>query len=128
MASTYYLDENNSYKLTFNLVDGTTGAAILLAQLGTLLCTQYYYNTDITTGDPNHLATVNNRYSQDVLNTNNFTVGTTGNVAWNVQSEDTTKLDTGAQELHIALVTWQYNGKQNSHEFRLYIKRLEYAE
>lgn len=128
MASTYYLDENNSYRLTFNLVDGTDGSSILLAQLGTLICTQYYYNTDVTNGDPNHLATINSRYSQNIKNTNNFTVGTTGNVVWNVQPEDTTKLDAGARELHIALITWQYDGKQNSHEFRLYIRQLEYAE
>jgi len=128
MASTYYLDENNSYKLTFNLVDGSTGDAILLPQLGTMLCTEYYYNGNVTTGDPNHLATINGRSSQNVKNANNFTVGTTGNVTWLVQPEDTLKLDAGAQELHIALVTWQYSGKQNSHEFRLYIKQLEYAE
>jgi len=128
MASTYYLEENNSYLLTFNLVDGTTGDPIQLAQLGTLFCTQYYYNPDITTGDVNHLATINSRSSQDILNANNVTVGTIGNCAWYVQPEDTVKLDSGNQELHVALITWQYAGKQNSHEFRLYIKQLEYAE
>jgi len=127
MSSTYHLDENNSYKLTFNLVDGTTGNSIALQQLGTLLCTQYYYNQELTDGDANHLATINNRFNQNVLNTNNFTVGTTGNVTWLVQPEDTEKLDDGAEELHIALLTWLYSGKQNSHEFHFYIKQVEYA-
>lgn len=128
MASTFYLDERNAYRLTFDLVDGTTGDPIIKAQLGTLLCTQYYFNPDLTVSDSKHLATINSRVSQDILDLNNFTVSTTGNVVWFVQPEDTTKLDAGAQELHVALITWQYSGKQNSHQFLMYIRQLEYAE
>lgn len=128
MASTFYLEERNAYRMTFDLVDGTTGDPIIKAQLGTLLCTQYYFNPDLTVGDSNHLATINSRNSQDVLDANDFTVGAGGTVVWLVQPEDTTKLDAGAQELHVALITWQYNGKQNSHQFLMYIRQLEYAE
>lgn len=128
MASTFYLDERNAYKLTFDLVDGSTGAAIAKQQLGTLLCTQYYINPELTTGDPNHLATINGRLSQNIKDANNFTVSTTGNVVWSVQPEDTIKLDSGATELHVALITWLYTGKQNSHQFLMYIRQLEYAE
>lgn len=128
MASTFYLEERNAYRLTFDLVDGTTGEAIIKAQLGTLLCTQYYFNPDLTVGDSNHLATINSRSSQNILDLNNFTVSNDGNVVWLVQPEDTTKLDAGAQELHIALITWLYSGKQNSHQFLMHIRQLEYAE
>ena len=102
MSSNFFVDEQNAYTVTFDLVDGVTGNAISKAQLGTLLCTLYYYNKDVTTGDGNHLATINGRFHQDVLDLNDFTVSTTGNVVWNVQPEDTIKLDSGALELHVA--------------------------
>ena len=128
MSSNFFVDEQNAYTVTFDLIDGVTGNAIEKTQLGTLICTLYYYNKDITTSDVNHLATINNRFHQNILDLNDFTISTTGNVTWNVQPEDTIKLDPGALELHVALITWQYSGKQNSHEILLHVRQLEYAE
>lgn len=128
MSSNFFVNEQNAYSVTFDLVDGLTGNPIVKTQLGTLLCTLYYYNRDITTSDVNHLATINNRFHQDVFDVNDFTVSTTGNVTWNVQPEDTIKLDIGALELHVALITWKYSGKQNSHEIVLHVRQVQYAE
>ena len=127
MASKYYLNENNCYVLTFNLQD-ENGTAISLASLGTLFCTQYYYNSELTTSDSYHLSTINSRYIQNIKNTNDVTVSATGTVTWEITKDDTVKLNSStAQELHIALITWQWSGKQNSHEFYFYVNKVPYA-
>lgn len=129
-ASAHYFDENNSYKIEFNIVDTETGAKISLSQLGTLQCTQFYYNPDLLTSDSKHLATINHRYNQDIKNANNVVVSTTGTVTWTVQPEDNIKLSTlqdSETELHIALFVWKYgNNKQNSHAFFNYVRRVPY--
>lgn len=128
-SSSFFLDENNSYVVTFNLVD-QDNSAIVLASLGTFQCTEYYYNPDIKTSDRYHLATINGRYNQDVKNANNITVSASGSVTWDLRPEDSAKLQANTdQELHLALFTWYWgsNSKQNSHEFNLYIRRVQYA-
>ena len=126
MAQEYRLNENNTYKITFNLVDENDDA-IALSALGTFSCTLYYYNSDLTTSDPNHLATINNRLDQNIKNANNVTVTAAGAVTWYVQPDDNVKLNSGDEELHIALITWNWSGKQNSDEFYFYVRKVPYA-
>ena len=127
-ASTQYFDELNSYKLVFTLIDTETGTKIPLSSLGTLRCTQFYYNPELLTADAKHLATINSRYKQNIKNANDVVVSTSGTVTWQVQPSDNTKLDTDTeQELHIALFVWTYgNGKRNSHAFFDYVRKVPY--
>ena len=127
MASIHYFSENNTYKIDFDLTDEDDDA-IALAVLGTFTCTQYYYNPNLTTADRYHLATINGRLDQDIKNTNNVTVSTVGHVVWYVQPDDNIKLNSGLEEeLHIALVKWQWEGKQNTHEFWFYVKEIPFS-
>ncbi len=126
--SLHNLDEKNSYKYTFTVTDSETGNKLPLSSIATLLCTQFYYNSADLTADSFHLATINGRYNQNVLNANDVTITTSGTIVWLIQPEDTTKLNTALDdELHVALFTWMYStGKQNSHMFFNYISRVPY--
>jgi hypothetical protein len=125
--SIHYLKENNYYQLTFNLVD-EDGIALPKTSIGTLFCTLYYYNPSLKTSDSYHLATINHRHNQSVKDANDFTMSDAGLVTWDITKNDTAMLDDDIdQELHIALVTWLYTGKQNSHEFYLYVEKQEYC-
>lgn len=127
MASVYNVNQNNTYILSFDLVD-EDGNAISLSALGTLLLTQYYYNSDLESSDKYHKDIINSRNNQDVKNANNVTVSSTGAVEWTLQQEDTVKLNPDtAEETHVCLFTWGWSGKQNSHEFFFNIRKIEYA-
>jgi hypothetical protein len=126
----HFVDENNHYEITFDLVDDNDDA-IALSSLGTFNLTLYYYNTEIGTSDRNHLATINNRLYQDVKNDNNVVVSSAGTVHWSVQSEDNPKLDSSATddtELHIALFQWYWSGKTNSQEIKLNVRKVAYSQ
>jgi len=123
----YYLNENNNYKVTFDLVD-ESGDAISISVLDTLTCTMYYYNAELGTSDKWHLATINHRYNQDIKNVNGVTVSANCNCVWNMSSSDTVKLSNKEQELHVALIKWMWSTtKQNSFEFNFYIREVPYA-
>ena len=129
MDTTFNVQERNSYNLSFQLAD-EDGEDIALSSLTTLTLTLYYTNPRLETSDSNHLATINNRYSQDVKNTNNVTVSSTGAVVWSVLPADSAKLDsTTSAETHVALFTWTYSStKQNSIEYIMEVKQVLYAE
>lgn len=120
--------ENNTYIVTFSL-DDESGNNITLSSLGSLLLTLYYYNPDVTTSDRYHLATINNRYNQNVKNANNVAITSGGTCTWTVQPEDNSKLDQSTDmELHVALFTWTYaTTKKNSNELYIYVQKIQYA-
>lgn len=129
MAIQYNIKERNFYQLQFSLIDYDTGENITLAQLGTLLCTQYYYNADLGTKDRYHLATINSRVSQNVKNANDCVVSAGGTVTFDLTSTDTQKLNSSAeQELHVLLFTWFWNGKRNSQEVLFHVDKIPYSE
>ncbi len=57
-------------------------------------------------------ATINSRSAQNVKNTNNCTVNTSGEFVWNLRAEDTAISDSGIPvgqtEKHIAVFTWTW--------------------
>lgn len=73
-----------------------------LANIATLTLT--YYDAETNT-------IINSRDDQDVLNTNNVTVATTGGtVIWTLQPLDTIIVDDRKElERHIAFFTWTWN-------------------
>ena len=129
-VSVYKINENNSYTLTLTLVD-ENGDKISPSVVASLILTQYYYNPELGTSDKFHLATINGRYRQNVLNLNNVTLtedSTNTTVTWYIQPEDTQKLTNKEQELHIALITWKWDTtKKNSSELLFYVREVPYA-
>ncbi len=128
-AKIFNVNQNNSYILSFNLVD-ENNVAIVEANIGTLILSYYYENANITTADKYHLATINSRSSQDVKDANNVVLSSTGTVTWTVLAADTIKLNsTTNEERHIAVFTWFYaTGKQNSVEIVFNVRKVQYAE
>lgn len=128
-AKTFNVNQNNSYILSFNLVDEDS-VAIAKANIGTLILSYYYENANITTADKYHLATINNRSSQDVKDANNVVLSSTGTVTWTVLPADTVKLHAASgEERHIAIFTWFYTtGKQNSVEIVFNVRKVQYSE
>lgn len=130
MASVYRVKEKNSYRLRFRLVD-EDGAAISSSIISTLICTLYYDNTEVGESDRYHLATINSRYNQDVLNDNNVTVSASGTVTWIIQPEDLEKLNSSEEEDHVALFTWYWdvapNTKRNNYEFRFKVRKVNHS-
>jgi len=129
MDTVFNVQQRNSYNLSFQLVD-EDGDDLALTSIDTLKMTLYYTNPRLTTGDRNHLATINSRYGQDIKNANNVVVSSAGLVTWSVMPADSAKLDSATEEeIHVALVTWTYSsGKQGSIEFTMNVKRVQYAE
>lgn len=129
MIYTPTLKEKNTYSLTFNLVD-ENGAAIPHTSLDALTCTLYYYNQLLLHGDRYHMDIVNSRNNQNVLNTNNFTVNSSGVVVWNIQPNDTKKINQSTNlEIHVALVTWKWeaNAKQASEEIHIPVEKVPFT-
>jgi len=129
MAEIYHLNENNTYKLTFNLVNENDDA-ITLSVLDTFQLTLYYYNSSLGNSDRYHLATINSRYNQNIKNANNVTVSSQGAVTWVIQPEDNIKLNSDLEEeLHVATFSWTYDSstKKNNKEIFLYVKDIPYA-
>lgn len=128
-AKTFNVNQNNSYILSFNLVDEDS-VAIVKANIGTLILSYYYENINITTADKYHLATINNRSSQNVKDVNNVVLSSTGTVTWTILPVDTVKLHPlSGEERHIAIFTWFYTtGKQNSVEIVFNVRKVQYSE
>lgn len=97
------------------------GNPLPVASLTTLTLTLYVVNADGTT------TIVNGRNAQSVLNVNNVTVDSLGNVIWTVQPADLTFVDpTLAFERHIALWqwTWSSGSKAGKHEVVLNVQNM----
>ncbi len=69
---------------------------------------------------------INSRTAQNVLNTNNVTIDTSGNLVWSVQPLDTAILGTGSIENHRAVFEWTYNSgsKNGKHIIDMVIRNL----
>ncbi len=116
--------QNNTYVITFNLVDEALDP-ITLPVLGTFVCSQYYYNARQTKSDKHHLDIINGRDAQDVLNANNVVVTTNGTVTWTVQAEDTAKLNSKLdEEVHITMFQWHWNGNRNNYEITFNVQSV----
>ena len=61
---------------------------------------------------------------QNVLNANNVTVDTNGNLVWAIQTTDTTLVEALPFERHIALWAWTTATITGRHELHLVVKNL----
>lgn len=99
------------------LVTDENGIAISSANLTTLTLTLYEKATK---------AIVNTRSAQNVLNANNVTVDTSGNLTWNMQSADNAIIGAATIESHVALFEWTWSSgtKYGKYEIEYPIKNL----
>lgn len=131
-SSRHNFDEENFYKIVFNLTNSETGNKVALASISSIQITQFYYSPELLTSDRYHLATINNRYNQNIKNANDVTITASGTVSWIVQADDTVFLNAGnenkEEELHVAITKWVYgaDSKSNSHMFFMYIRHIPY--
>lgn len=89
------------------IIQDEDGAAIPAASLDTLTLTLYNLSDSEKT-------IINSRNAQDVLNTNNVTVDSSGNLIWFVQSLDTAIIGSRERERHRAVFEWTYaSGAKN---------------
>lgn len=84
------------------LVTDGQGNALPAASLATLTLSLYDIESSGT------IVYINGRHSQNVLNANNVTVDTNGNLVWSIQVADTTLQEVLVQERHYALFTWTW--------------------
>lgn len=107
---------------TGSLVDDT-GAAIGAASLVTLTLTLY---------DAITKTYINARNAQNILNANNVTVDSSGNLIWSVQALDNLIVnDTLSTELHVALFQWTYGAgaaKSGKHAVGIRVVNFETAQ
>jgi hypothetical protein len=98
------------------LVDDT-GAVVAASALTTLTLTL----TDDATG-----TALNGRTNQNVLNANNVTVDSSGNVVWSIQPADNVIVGTRELEAHTALwtATWSSGTKSLTHEVAVLVTNL----
>ena len=110
--------EKTSPKITATVQD-ENGVAIPAASLNTLTLTLYNLNDSAKT-------IINDRNAQDVLNTNNVTVDSSGNLIWLVQSLDTIIVGSQERENHRAIFEWTYSSgtKNGKYQIDMEIKNL----
>jgi len=97
-----YILEKTTAKLEALIVD-EAGVAISSANLDTLILDLYDMTTTAKT-------IINARSAQNVLNINDVSVDTSGNLIWLIQDLDTIILDaTLATETHRAVLSWTYS-------------------
>lgn len=127
MSEVYYLNQNNTYQLSFQLVD-EAGTGIPAYNIASLNMTYYYFNPQMTTSDKNHLKIINSRNNQNVKNANDVSVDSSGNVVWEIKPADTVKLNNQDLELHVAFFKWKWgSGKTNSQEIYLYVRKIPFS-
>lgn len=100
------------------VITDETSTAIAAATLSTLTLTLY---------PKEHTSTfINSRSSQDVLNTNNVTVTSSGVLTWTMQPSDNTIVDSSVSvEHHIALFQWTWpTSKAGKHEIEFRVSNL----
>lgn len=111
--------EKTTPRFTAILRDNT-GTPIPAASLATLTLLLYVIKADGTYSYIRGSAGT----GQNVLNTNNVTVDSNGNLAWAIQVADTTLVESVPFEAHIALWTWTTSTQTGRHELRLNVKNL----
>ncbi len=91
--------------------------AIAAASLSTLTLTLY---------DLKGATIINSRAAQNVLNANNVTVDSSGNLVWTLQPADNPIIASGELESHIALFeyTWSSGTKRGSHEVTISVRDI----
>ena len=109
------IPERSSARLTAQLVD-ENGSGI---SPSTLTLSLYVL------GDTNTI--INNRNNQNVLNTNDVTVDTSGNLTWNMQPQDNQIMSSNRRlEYHVALFEWTWGtGKAGKHEIVFPVENLQ---
>jgi len=112
--------EKTTPRYTAILTDDT-GAPIPAASLVTLTLFLYVIKADGTTSYIRGAAGA----PQNVLNANNVTVDTNGNLIWLIQVADTTLVETLPFERHFALFTWTTATITGRHELHLIVKNLQ---
>ena len=122
---TFYIEEKTSRRLVFVLKD-EDDINISLAALNSLQLT-LYNKVDIKS-DTYHLATINHRWNQNILNANNVVVSSTGTVTWSMQPNDSQILDSNkSQEHHIAIFKWRFDtSKVGLEKINLFIENVEF--
>lgn len=115
---TFAINELSTGKYTAVIVgnDGVTPLPALT--LSTLTLTLY---AETSTGQQ----VVNGRNIQNVLNANNVTVDSNGNLTWNIQVGDTTLIESIAFEIHRAVFAWTWASGAGNHEVWLNVRRLD---
>lgn len=73
------------------------------------------------------IAYVNSRNAQNVLNTNDVSVGADGTLIWQMVAADLTLIESLPFERHIALFTWTWSAgtKKGRHEIVFTVKNLQ---
>ena len=114
----FLTDEHKTSRFTSILRD-EAGVFVPAADLTTLTLT-LYQKSDRTT-------IINSRDAQSVLNVNNVTIDTLGNLVWLMQPADNVVSDqTIDKESHIALFqySWNAGAKKASHEVEIVARRV----
>ena len=111
--------EKTSPKITATMQD-EEGTGIPAASLTTLTLTLYNLDDSSNT-------IINSRSDQDVLNANNVTVNSSGNLVWSVQALDTIIVGDKGVEKHRAVFEWTYSSgtKNGKHIIDMDIRNLE---
>jgi hypothetical protein len=111
------ITENSSAIYTATLLD-STGAPVSSASVDTLTLTFY----DNATGD-----IINNRNAQDVFNTNNVTLDTSGSLVWAMLPEDNPIVGgLGVDETHVAEFYATWNGGANALSWRAIFRVIQF--
>lgn len=110
--------EKSDYRMTAQIVDAL-GAGIPAASLATLTLTLYVQDASLTI--------LNSVSGTNILNTGRGTVDSSGNLVISLLPADSPISDTTlAEELHVALVQWTYNGGASAgkHELAFRVRNL----
>lgn len=113
------IPERSSPKITATVQD-EAGDGIAASSLDTLTLTLY----NLSDADK---TIINSRSDQDVLNTNNVTVDSSGNLVWSVQALDTIIVSAPVLEQHRAVFAWTYSSgtKTGRYTIDMTIRNLE---
>src|SRR5262245_61380196 len=110
-----WLREQTSAKLSFQLLD-QNGLGFLPT---TVTLTLYL------AGDED--AIINSRDEQNVLNANNVTIDSSGNLLWSIQPADLAIVgsDTQPYEIHVALFEWTWgSGQKGNKDYGLIVEKV----
>ena len=114
----YPINELATGRYTAVLVGNDGVTPIPGGTLSSLTLTLYAIKSDGTD------AIINARNVQNVLNANNVTIDTGGNLVWLIQVGDTTMVENIPYERHIAVFSWVWPGGSGNHEVVLVVKQL----
>lgn len=110
--------EHGTARFTSVLKDDTD-AVIPAADLTSLTLT-LYLKSDAS-------QKINSRNAQNILNANNVTVDSSGNLVWSMQAADNVIVDQSLEkEAHIALFeySWNSGAKQDSDQIEIQVRRV----